>query len=219
MKRHLLFAMFVVLVFNASAQFTKGEKILSGNIGFNTNKNSNNNGIVVLENNNTNFYVGASIGWVKTEKRISGFKIGYYNALTNNNNGFDKTTNNSITVGIFNQYIKSFNKNLFGFLETNLNGGYTWGNYTPMLSTTGGYKTKGYNISTNTNIGIGYRITEHLIADATLTNLLAMSYSYSGGETNTLPLQNSKNSNFNISTGLTSFNLNNINFGFRWVFK
>ena len=219
MKRHLLFATFVILVFSASAQFTKGEKVLSGNISFNTNKNSNNNGLVVQENNNTNFYVSTSIGWVKSEKRISGFKVGYYNAITNNNNGVDNTKNNSINVGIFNQHIKSFNKNLFGFLETNLNGGYSWGNYTPMSSTTGGYKIKGYNIGTNANIGIGYRITKHLIADATLTNFLAINYNHSGPETNSTSIQSSKNSNFNISTGLTSFNLNNITIGFRWVFK
>jgi hypothetical protein len=219
MKKQLLIAILVFIGLNASAQFTKGEKVLSGNISFNTNKNTNNNGVSILENSASSFGLNTGIGWVKSEKRISGFRVGYYNSMSKANNGLDKNTLNSINIGLFNQYIKSYNKNFFGFLETNLNGGINWGKYTNFASTTGGYKTKGYNINTNANIGVGYRITKHLIADATLTNLLGISYSHSGPESNSTVLQTSKSDNLSISTGLSSFSLNNVAIGFRWVFK
>ena len=219
MKRQLLITTLLFIGLNASAQFTKGEKVLSGNISFNSNKNINNNGTSIQENSASSFGLNTSIGWVKSEKRISGFKIGYYNSLSKANNGLDKTTNNSINLGVFNQHIKSFNKDFFGFLETTLNGGLNWGEYTNFASTTGGFKTKGYNINTNANIGIGYRITKHLIADAILTNLLAISYSHSGPESISTVVQSSKNDNFSISTGLSSLSLNSVAIGFRWVFK
>jgi hypothetical protein len=219
MKRQLLFVALLVIGFNASAQFTKGEKVLGANLLFNTSKTVNNNGSSVQENSNATFLLNTGIGWVKSEKRISGFRVAYYNTLQKNNNGADKTTSNGISAGVFNQHIKTFNKSFFGFLETNLNGGYVWGKYSNSNSTTGGFSTKGYNFNTNANIGIGYRITKHLIADATLTNLLAINYSHNGPETSTPIKQSSKTSNFSISTGLSSLSLNSVAIGFRWVFQ
>lgn len=219
MKIHLIIATLLFIGLNASAQFTKGEKILSGNISFNANKNTYNNGTSVQENSTSSFGFNTSIGWVKSEKRISGFRVGYYNSLAKSNNGYDKTTNNGITVGIFNQHIKNFNKNIFGFLETSVAGGYNWGKYTNLASTTPDFSTDGYNIGGNVKLGIGYRITKHLIADATLTNLLGINYSHTNPEDNTIVFQSSKSDNFSISTGLSSFSLNNVAIGFRWLFK
>ena len=219
MKRQLLFATLLIIGFNASAQFTKGEKVLSGNLAFNTGKTVNNNSTSIQESSITNFALNTGIGWVKSEKRMSGFRVAYYTSLQKNNNGADRTTSNGINLGAFDQHIKNFNKNLFGFLETNISGGYTWGKYTNSASSAAIFKTKGYNIGTNANIGIGYRITKRLIADATLTNLLAISYSNYGPETNTPTMQSSKTSNFNISTGLSSLSLNSVAIGFRWVFQ
>jgi hypothetical protein len=219
MKRQLLFAALLVIGFNASAQFTKGEKVLSGNISFNTGKTVNIASASVQESASTNFALNTGIGWVKSEKRISGFRVGYFSLLQKSNNGADMNTNNGINLGAFNQHIKNLNKNIFGFLETNINGGYSWGKYTNTASSAPIFKSKGYNINSNANIGIGYRITKQFIADATLVNILAIGYSYYGPEADVPVVQSSKTSNFNISTGLSSISLNNVSIGFRYVFQ
>lgn len=218
MKRQLLFAAVLVIGLNASAQFTKGEKVLSGNFSFSTSKTTNTTGTVSQTNSGNNFFLNTGIGWVKSEKRISGFRVGYNNSTTKGNGGLSKYTNNFLSVGVFNQNIKPFSKSLFGFVETNLNGIYNWGKYTDASSSTN-VNFKGYGASANASIGIGYRVTKHLIADATLSNLLSINYSQSEPDNSSTATTSSKSSNFSVSTGLSSLSLNSVAIGFRWVFQ
>jgi hypothetical protein len=220
MKRQLLFVALLVIGFNASAQFTKGEKVLSGNISFNTNKNVSTSGTTLQEYSVTSFSLNTGIGWVKSEKRISGLRIGYYNGFSKNAITSQSTlSNNTITLGVFNQNIKSFNQHLFGFFETNLNSGYSWREFKDANSTTSNFDYKSYAVAANANIGLGYRITKHLIADATLSNLLSISYSHSDPANSSTSSTNNKSDNFSISTGLSSLSLNSVAIGFRWVFQ
>lgn len=218
MKRQLLFAVLLIIGFNASAQFTKGEKVLSGNLSFSTSQITNTSGTVSQTNNGTNFLLNTGIGWVKSEKRISGFRLGYNNGTIKGNGGSSKSANNFLSVGVFNQNIKPFNKSLFGFVETNLNGIHSWGKYTDANSSNN-LSYKGYGAYANASIGLGYRVTKHLIADATLSNLLSISYGQSEPNNSSTATTSSKSSGFGISTGLSSFSLNSVAIGFRWVFQ
>lgn len=218
MKRQLLFGALLVIGFNATAQFTKGEKVLSGNLSFSTSKITNTTGTVSQTNSGNNFYLNTGIGWVKSEKRISGFRVGYYNGLLKSNGGLAKSANNSFLVGVFNQNIKPFNKSLFGFVEINLNGIYYWGKYSDAISGNN-VSSKGYGANANASIGLGYRITKHLIADATLSNLLSINYSQSEPDNSSTATTSSKSSSFSVSTGLSSLSLNSLAIGFRWVFQ
>jgi len=218
MKRQLLFAAVLVIGFNASAQFTKSEKVLSGNISFNTNKNVSTNATTTQENKISNFLLNTNIGWVKSEKRISGFRIGYYNNISKPNNGETKSTVNNISLGMFDQKIKSLNNSLFGFFETSFNGSYSWNknfnyNLIPNKAT-----YNGYGINANASVGLGYRINKHFIADATLSNLLAVYYTHTY-PINTSTISTNKNDSFSISSSLSSFSLNNVAIGFRYVFQ
>lgn len=219
MKRQLLFAALLVIGFNASAQFTKGEKVLSGNLSFSTNKTTNTTGSVSQTNSGNNFFLNTGIGWVKSEKRISGFRVGYYNGLLKSNGGLAKSANNSFLVGVFNQNTKPFSKSLFGFVETNLNGVYNWGKYTDASSSINNASFKGYGANANASIGIGYRVTKYLIADATLSNLLSINYNQSEPDNSSTATTSSKSSGFSVSTGLSSLSLNSVAIGFRWVFQ
>lgn len=219
MKRQLLFAAVLVIGFNASAQFTKGEKVLSGNLSFSTSKITNTTGTVSQTNSSNNFFINTGIGWVKSEKRIAGFRAGYYNGLLKSNSGLSKSSNNSFTIGVFNQNIKPFTKSLFGFVETNVNGVYSWGKFTDASASNNNTSSKGYGINANASIGLGYRVTKHLIADATLSNLLSINYGKSEPGNSSTTSTTTTSSGFGVSTGLSSLSLNSVAIGFRWVFQ
>lgn len=212
MKRQLLFVALLVIGFNTSAQFTKGEKVLSGNLGFSSNKT----GTTVPAN--TSFSISSGLGWVKSGKKIAGIRASFYGS-SYNNTLTSAYTSNGVGLGVFNQHIKNINKDFFGFFETSLSGSYYWGKYDNALSTNPAvpnYKTNTYNLFANGNIGIGYRLNKFLIADMTLTNVFQIMYAHNEKKYDTY---NDISSTVNITTGLTSFNLNNIAIGFRWVFQ
>jgi hypothetical protein len=218
MKRQLLFAALLVIGFNASAQFTKGEKVLSGNLSFNAYKSVNtSNNSASQEINSTRTSFNTNIGWVKSEKRIKGFRVSYSNNVSKFNSGETKTTGNTINLGIFNQRIKSFNQNFFGFFESNLNGSYSWNKYAS--SVVNGVINHGYGINANGSIGLGYRITKNIIADATLNNLITINYNHTNPINTSATTSINKIDEFTISTGLSSLSLNSVAIGFRYVFQ
>lgn len=218
MKKQFLFAALLIISFNASAQFTKGEKVLSGNLSFSAYKSVNtSNNSTSEEINSTRTSLNTSIGWVKSEKRIIGFRVSYSNNVSKFNSGETKTSGNTINLGIFNQRIKSFNQNFFGFFESNLNGSYSWNKYAS--SVVNGVINQGYGINANGSIGLGYKITKNIIADATLNNLITINYNHTNPINTSATTSINKIDDFTISTGLSSLSLNSIAIGFRWVFQ
>jgi outer membrane protein len=210
MKRQLLFAALLVIGFNASAQFTKGEKVLGGNLSFSTSKYDD-------FNPPTNrFSIGAGLGFVKSEKKIVGASLSY--AYSTYNNTLTSSANsNSVFAGVYVQNIKNIKGNLFGFLYNGLSSGYYKQRYLDS-NPSSSYSSNGFTFGANSNLGIGYRISKRFVANMTLTNLISLQYTQDKRKIDASNAT-SKNSSFSISSGLTSFSLNNTAIGFSWVFQ
>ncbi|MDI9366136.1 MAG: hypothetical protein QM541_14360 [Flavobacterium sp.] len=210
MTKQLLFAALLIIGCNASAQFTKGEKVLNGNLSFSTSKYNN------VNQTTNSLFIGAGLGWVKSDKKIVGVSLSYgYSSY--NNTPTSSASSNSAFVGVYLQNIKNIKGNFFGILNTSLNSGYHKQIYED-INTSSSYSSNGFSVGANSSLGIGYRISKRFVANMTLTNLVSVQYAQDKRKNDGFNAT-SNASSFIISTGLTSLSLNNTAIGFSWVFQ
>lgn len=222
MKKKLLAASFMGITLLANAQFSEGQKVLSGSFAF-TNSNNANGIYSSNEVNQTSFYFSPSFARFKNPTTLIGYKItfatnNYIDKATSN-----KTTNTSIGGGYFVQKIKPIGKDFFVFAETGINATYDWSKYSNFTSPSFNLKGKSFGATAYITPGLGYKITPRWIADITLNNIAALSYShgqndYFDNSTSTVR-SNQKTDAVRFYTGLDKNALSNIGIGIRWLLK
>lgn len=122
MKKFITQSVIVLLAFNASAQFKKGNKVLG--FGLNIRQSSNNSISPVITQSSNGFGINGSLSFAKasSETRLNGFivNIGYGKGVSKNSNpvftdGFSESYNAGL--GYFMRKYKPLGKNFFVFGE------------------------------------------------------------------------------------------------------
>jgi hypothetical protein len=220
----------IVLLFSlsmmASAQFKKGDIILSGNLSYGYSSYSNfytNN--IPQENNqrNTNGNFSILAGKSLNETSAAGISITYAPSTVENDNGIYypfKSSNDFFAVGVFYRKYKSLGKEFFFFGQ--VNASYSW-------STQSGKDSSGKKVLSGSSWGAGasvspgiaYKISRHLFMELTIPALITVGYNKSNStfQDGEIPpmVQKMSNENFGISTSLSSGFLSNLGVGFLLV--
>lgn len=206
-----------------NAQFETGQKVLGGNMGFSLNKGENLNNLY-LTYVYTNLSVSPSFSWFNKPNRLVGVGLsyGYYNYKETINNQTTDAKVNSIGLNIFSQRFLTLTQKLFFTLYTGASASYSFGKRNNTVNNS--YypaNTNSYSVSVNFAPGISYRLTQRLLFDASLSNLIYLSYFHNETKYKNVnaPSTNSTQNSFNLSSSLSSSSLANVGLGFRWLLK
>ncbi|RXK59766.1 hypothetical protein ESA94_11955 [Lacibacter luteus] len=218
MKKIITLSIIVLLAFNASAQFQKGNKVL----GFGLNVNSSSREITydpgtrLIKTNTLN--LNAELGFAKSASQLNGFYL---------SSGYGKTksfaassssvynTNQALHLGagyFARKYMPLANR-FFVFGEVRAGGFYS-ANYRARLEDA--YQQE-FGASVSLKPGLAYKINERFLVELSFADLANVTYSQLEYETG---LGNKNiNRNFNLGTSLGLGYLSNIGIGARWIIK
>lgn len=210
------------MCFQSKAQFTKGQVLLGGNVGFSTTK-ANNSGDFTTSNNG--FNINPSIAVFKKSNQLIGLGLSYNYSLQKNKSNANSNENgsNSHTIGInaFAQRFYTLSNKFFFTVKGNAGIGYTTGkqyNYNGIDRVEA--KTNGYRIGLDFSPGISYTVTPRLLFDASLNSVLSLNYSHTKTDNPFPGMEYTRTQNaFNIDSDLSNTSLGNIGIGFRWFLK
>jgi hypothetical protein len=217
MKKFITLSVISLIVFNASAQFQKGNKVLG--FGFNAssgtvqqqspnltqiNKENLFNlsielGFATRSNLVTGFYLNGGTGTLETEYRTPASTV-YKSKLQN------------LGGGLFIRSYKEIKGNFFVFGEAR--AGISYSETKNTVSNFIMYKRN--NISAGVYPGLAYKWNSRFLLDLRFPDLLSLNYNQQKSFTNNAEVDQE---NFNISTSLGLGYLNNIGIGARWIIK
>ncbi len=210
----LLFCSVSVFSLFASAQITKGSKLLGGGISFGRTKNdpTNSTGLTRGASSSVNFSAGSAI----KENLIVGGSLFYGHGsakYTYNSSSAPITVNKSNTygAGAFARRYFPLGKNFYLFGQTSLNFGINNQEY--LSGNTETSETKGWNISLGAAPGISYALTRKFQLELGFNDLASIYYGKSVTE-NSGPgaTSKSKGSSYGLSTSLGTSTPLNIGF-------
>lgn len=217
MKKIITLSVIVLLAFNASAQFQKGNKVLG--FGLNIGQISNNSISPVNTQSNSGLGItGAlSLAKAKSETRLNGFvvNIGYGKVVSKNDNpvftdGFSESYNAGL--GYFMRKYKPLGKNFFVFGEAQAAVNYN----RQIIRSIQQSDVDQYQASIGIYPGLAYKWNDRFLLELRFADFANLSYSYTerkSGNTN----EYSRSLSFGTSLGLGY--LNNIGIGARWIIK
>lgn len=220
-KVYTLFFLFCFSTLITSAQFNTGQKVIGGNVGFGVNNNKNYY-TYGGSSKQTNINVNPTLGWFTKPNLVCGIGINYnYSIQKNNSNNSDsgKTYSHSFGVNLFSQRFFTLAHNFYFTVNT---GGALAYNFGKSALKNNYYSNgSGYSINISIAPGISYRVTERLLFDAYLANLLNVYYSHNQNTNPNLPSTDNKVSQsfFGVSSSLSNTSIGNVGLGFRWLLK
>lgn len=217
MKKIITLSVIVLLAFNASAQFQKGNKVLG--FGFNVGSSSReityDPAVRLIKNNYVN--LNAELGFAKSENRLNGFYISSGYGTSKQYNTSSATTNKNQEVnfraGYFARKYVSLANRFFVFGEAEA-GGFYAANYRARLNDA--YQ-QNFGASVSLRPGLAYKIKERFLLELEFADLANITYSQLEYETG---LGNkSINRSFNLGTSLGLGYFANIGIGARIILK
>lgn len=217
MKKFITLSVIVLLAFNASAQFKKGNKVLG--FGLNIGQSSNNSISPVITQSSNGFGINGSLSFAKasSETRLNGFivNIGYGKGVSKNSNpvftdGFSESYNAGL--GYFMRKYKPLGKNFFVFGEAQAAVNYN----RQILRGSQKLDYDQYQANIGFYPGLAYKWNDRFLLELRFADFAALSYSYTERETDNSK-EYSRGVSFGTSLGLGY--LNNIGIGARWIIK
>ena len=223
-KTFTLLSFMVFLTVFAQAQFDVGQRLLGGNASFNTGKNENvtmNNGVI---NTGTSVSINPTLGTFRKPNVLTGIGLTYgsyfQRSVYTNNSYITKVKTTSLGISAFRQRFVPLATNLFFTIQTTGEASYRFGKET---SVSNGKETvsniKGHRIGLSVAPGVSYKMTNRLLFDVFLSNLLAIGYNSEQTKAAVAPRTEKNSSNFYVSSGLSNISLSNVGIGFRWLLK
>ncbi|HEX8356509.1 MAG TPA: hypothetical protein VF610_03820 [Segetibacter sp.] len=224
-KVYTFSVLFCLLALAADAQFSKGEKVLGGNLGFSTDTSENYyNSVSGYKHTYVSF--APSLGWFTKPQQLVGVGLIYgYNQqkLTNNNAG-DPTKSYAHNAGvtIFSQRFITLGPKLYFTMQAGLSVAYSFGkSFYKTGSTDVATNNNGYGVNANLAPGLSYRLLNRVLFEGYLSNLINIGYNYTKSEPGNSSTSNNKSyqESFGISSSLSNSSLGNVGIGFRWLLK
>ncbi|HEY0060454.1 MAG TPA: outer membrane beta-barrel protein [Flavisolibacter sp.] len=216
----LLLCSVSVFTLFASAQITKGSKLLGGGIGFG---GSRSDPPFSSYSKQANASVGISVGVAIKENLVAGGSLSYGHASSNyhvpSGSPDTRNTGNNYGAGTFLRRYVPLGKNFYLFGQAGLDFGIS--NQEQVASATTKTKSKGWNVSLNAAPGISYALTRKFQLELGFNNLASLYYGKSTSETTGTGApaggDKGKSSSYGLSTSLgTSTPLN---IGFRFLLQ
>jgi len=211
--KNFSFCILLLFVISVHAQFTTGQKLLSGGVNFgNTNYNYGDS----IKQNSLAAGLNFSLGKFISPLHSIGFGLSYsISNYTQKQPGVANYKNqmNYLGASFFSQYYFPLAKKFYAFLQWNSTAGINFGSVT-------GYSNnfKGYSIATGLNPGLSYKLNKRFLFNASLTNLVSLSYSHSKNNPNVMSGNGVMNS-FTLSSSLNSGSVSNIGLGFIYLIQ
>lgn len=217
MKKVFTLSMIVLLALNASAQFTKGNKVLGLGLNFQTSKQESDGQNPVIQKNQ-DFYLSTELGFATRENRLSGFFVGA--GYSNNKYELPNTPAANVSDeqfnvggGYFTRAYRSLGKNFFIFGE-----GRAGLNYSQQKNfTSGNARTSQYAVNVGVYPGIAYKWNQRFLFEIRFADFVNVGYSYREQKSDTNPT--STRNSFGVGTSLGLGYLSNIGIGARWIMK
>ena len=222
MKNYLPIIACLLFVQFVNAQFSSGQKMIGGqlSVNFYSNDLTSSPG---SEQRTGSVFTSFSLSRFKSPTYFSGFGINYGYNYTHSNIGLAATEyidrNNSLGIFVSGTKLKSLaGKFYLGFTGTS---GMVYGFGRTTYSSNGDFRrVNNYNIYVTGGLGVFYKLDERFLLNASLFNLIGLSYNYTHySPNNSSNLYESNASSFTISSGLSGFSLNNIGVGVRYLLK
>ncbi len=217
MKKFITLSVIVLLAFNASAQFQKGNKVLG--FGLNIGQSSNNSISPATTQSNSGFGINGSLSLAKakSETRLNGFivNIGYGKGVSKNSNpvftdGFSESYNAGL--GYFMRKYKPLGKNFFVFGEAQ--GGVNYNRQ--IVRSSQHLDIDQYQANIGIYPGLAYKWNDRFLLELRFADFANLSYSYTERKYSNTSEYN-RSLSFGTSLGLGYFS--NIGIGARWIIK
>jgi hypothetical protein len=217
MKKFFSLSMIVLIAFNASAQFTKGNKVLGLGLNFYTSKQETSSPNSTLQKGQ-DFNFSTELGFATKENRLSGFFVGAgygKNKFELSTSPGTATSSESFNVGggYFNRAYRSLGKNFFVFGEGRAGLSYLKQNeFAPNTAT-----TQLYQVNVGVYPGVAYKWNQRFLFEIRFADFVNVGYMHRKFE-NSLNQISTQNS-FGVGTSLGLGYLSNIAIGARWIIK
>jgi hypothetical protein len=220
MKRLTLSAVLLLCILVASAQFSPGDKYLTGTVSFSTSKTEFGPG---NEEKNLGISFSPSILKFKSDRKATGFRLlsNYSEHKEISSSNLNKTDQLTAGAGVFCQRIFPLGKGFYFFTEKGVTASILWSKNTQSAFANTSSKTTGFTGSVYITPGFGYKLTDRLLMNLNLNNLLSLNYTHqkneatvSGSTTTT-----GKSSSLNLSSSLNNNVLSNVGITFGWKLK
>ena len=209
----VLFCLPLLLVISVHAQFTTGQKLITGGVNFgNTNYNYGDSS----KQNSLAAGLNFSLGKFISPLHSIGFGLNYsLNNYTQKQPGAANYSNqmNYLGASFFSQYYFPLSKQFYAFLQWNSTAGINFGSVTGFSN-----NFKGYSIATGLNPGLSYKLNKRFLFNASLTNLISLSYTHSKNNPSVMSGNGVMNS-FTLSSSLNSGSVSNIGLGFIYLIQ
>jgi hypothetical protein len=166
--------LFIGLV--VSAQIEKGSKLIGGSLGFFSNKSQT---ITQFEQSSNSWSISPQFGWAPEKNKLIVFAIGFSGSNTVQNQDL-KTRNSNPFVGVFYRQYYNLHARWLFYVNTQLL--VSFNNQQTKNGTIITGKANGYNISAGLAPGITYRAGKSIWLEATLSNILNLSYGHSNAK-------------------------------------
>lgn len=216
MKKFITLSVIVLLAFNASAQFQKGNKVLGFGLNVQSSKGKN-EGQNIQTSTNNNFQLSTELGFATKENRLKGFFVGAgYSKFKYEISNQPSLTSESETVnfsgGYFDRLYKNLGKNFFVFGEGRASFNYWQQNFS-----LNNPDIKQYGVSVGLYPGLAYKWNQRFLFEIRFADFVNAGYTYQEQKSNNNEKSSQNSIGFGTSLGLGY--LNNIGIGARWIIK
>lgn len=223
MKNLLLFTTFLCSVFFANAQFTTGQKLISGHLGFgfSNTKITNNPGV---SNKNTVFSFSPAFSRFKSPNVMTGIGLryqynGYHGMIGDPVNEF-RQNQHAFALFVNRTKLEPLAKKFYFTYTGEVNANYQVNHpNTRPLNPVNWYDI--YGVSASGSIGLLYELNQRFLLSFELSNLVSISYHHTieQGKTQTTTVFKNTSDNFGFSANLSGFNLASVDVGVKYLLK
>jgi hypothetical protein len=217
MKKFTLVVTALLFFVASEAQFSKGDRYLSGSFSFSHSKNESS---ATYALHSFSIGLSPSIMKFKSPKKTVGFRIAAKYDESTTSLPTQTTDQVMVGAGVFAQHILPLGKGFYLYAERGLDLSYTWANTREPSSTAIEYAVKYYSGSLSVTPGVGYKLTDRLIINLNFRNVLNLNYSYYHQQMKSSGSASTTNGhNFNLNSSLNNTTLGDLAITFGWKLK
>lgn len=213
MKHTTLALLAILFAGYSNAQFSKGDKYISGGISFSHAKTES-----LSEQKNTSFSFSPAFIKFRSEKKAVGFALSFAHIRQETDAVIPQNTKR-YTAGaeVFIQNILPLGKGFYVYAQPGVAASYGWGT-SVSSGTTWENKWKSYGVAAYLTPGIGYKFSNRLLAAISFNNAVLASYSHISEE-DAISNNTSKGNSFSLSSGLFNSQIGNLGFSLAYKLR
>lgn len=217
MKKTVLALFLLCSIGAGNAQFSQGQKAISGGIGLNTSTSESTSGPTAKQTN-TSFSIAPAFTIFTSPTMMTSIGVYYSHGTNKSVSGTSSATSKADGTGVFftrtklNKLANRFYFTYGGTASASL--GFTKNATVPA---TPEISSNSWIVAVGGNLGLMYQLNNRLLLSTNLNNFLSASFSHGVQKNGGVATQ--KNNTFNFGTGLTATPLSNFSVGVMLLLK